>query len=439
MSPTPSHASAVSLARLVAIVLVAASTMVALLPGTASGQSGPTWSAVLRTDSVPTGVGDTLEYELEVTNTGAQAIVRLAIADASCATPPDMVDELLTHDGVLEPGETQVWACTSPPIEQYHVDAGGVLGWMALNATPVGGGVLDDLTADLWTPIAAPSWTASLAVPVGPAPTLGDTLTYSTTVVNTGNVTISRVAVRDAKCATTPALTSESLSADGMMEPGETQVWSCDSTPVTQDEIDAGSIDNSVRVEGTPEDGVLDPAIATLSISVTGAPALVIDLAAPPTVRVGETIDYTATVDNAGNVSIVRIAVVDEVCPSAMVLRSESGADDGVLSPGETQEWACRSAVIAAGTTEVTNTATVSGTPLLGVLADASGTVTTTVEASATPALRARMMAIQSRFGSRFAAMFEDRLNRLAAQCEDPTTTRQLRRCDRARRMGLIG
>jgi len=71
------------------------------------------------------------------------------------------------------------------------------------------GGVLDPVSDDhVVGLVPTPSWSLVKASSTAPA-AAGETIQYSFTVVNTGNVTVSNVALADAKCATPIVLDAE--------------------------------------------------------------------------------------------------------------------------------------------------------------------------------------------------------------------------------------
>ena len=79
------------------------------------------------------------------------------------------------------------------------------------------------------------------AVPGQIADVAGETLNYTITVANTGNTTLTGVAVTDPNAdAGSILLVADAASADGELDVGET--WSYTAThTVTQAEIDAGA------------------------------------------------------------------------------------------------------------------------------------------------------------------------------------------------------
>lgn len=134
---------------------------------------------------------------------------------------------------------------------------------------------------------------------------LGETVSFRTTVDNTGNVLVRDV-----------TLTSPNGDADcdvRQLAPGASAACATAPRPVTQDDLDHGSIDDTATVSARSRAGqaVTASATATVPTSSTTSRAL---LAITPVVRggapaVGDDIGLTVTVTNEGNVSIRDLAV----------------------------------------------------------------------------------------------------------------------------------
>jgi len=346
--------------------------------------AAPSFGLVKATTSAPTGAGDMLDYTFTVVNDGNVTIDPIAVTDPKCATAPVIDSESVTVDGILQVGETQIWSCTSVPVTQAEADAGQVDNTATLTGTPAGG-TLDPVTDDLSTPLLpAPSFTLAKATSSVPTQA-GDTLDYVFTVVNDGNVTIDPVTVVDAKCVAPPVIDSESTTVDGILQVGETQVWSCTSIPVTQAEVDAATVDNTAILTGTPANGTLDPVIDDVSTPITAAPAFSLVKATTSIVGdAGDTLDYTFTVVNNGNVTIDPVAVTDPKCATPPVIDSESTTVDGILQVAETQIWSCTSIPVTQAEVDasrVDNTATLTGTPAGGTLAPVDDMLSTPIAA----------------------------------------------------------
>jgi len=276
--------------------------------------AAPAWEIVKATSSTPSIVGDTLDYTFSLVNTGNVTIANVVVSDVKCATPPVLTSESMPASADLDPGETQVWSCTSIGVTQAEVDAGVVSNDVTATGDPAGGTL--------------PAATDSHDVPVLPAPGLavskastsvpaaaGDTIGYTFTVINTGNVTITDVVVTDNKCAGPAVLVSESVNPDTVLEFDETQVWSCTSIEVTQAEVDAGVVLNDVSVSGTPAGGTLSPGTDSHQIPLTANPSWgVVKATASVPTAAGDTLDYTFTLVNTGNVTISGVVGSCECC-----------------------------------------------------------------------------------------------------------------------------
>ena len=161
----------------------------------------------------------------------------------------------------------------------------------------------------------------------------GDTITYTYTVTNTGDVTVFNIAVtEDAGTFTgsgatpNPALSSGSNDYDSGagtptdIRPGESVVFEATYT-VTQADVDAGLIVNQADADGT--DFHNDPASDTsgttavndtpTTIGIPVSPQLSISkLADDDTERgVNDVVTYTYTITNTGNVNITNVLVSD--------------------------------------------------------------------------------------------------------------------------------
>ncbi len=86
---------------------------------------------------------------------------------------------------------------------------------------------------------------------------VGDVIDYTFTVTNTGNVTLTNVTVTDPMLTgpDAPMFVSSSLgSPEGTLLPGESATYTA-SYAITQDDIDAGAVDNTATATGTPPVG----------------------------------------------------------------------------------------------------------------------------------------------------------------------------------------
>ncbi|WP_312370714.1 hypothetical protein, partial [Stenotrophomonas sp.] len=95
---------------------------------------------------------------------------------------------------------------------------------------------------------------------------VGDVVSYSYLVTNTGNVTINSLSVSDDKIA------SVSCPVSTLAPTASTTCTA--SYTITQADLDAGSVTNLATANGTPTGGTLTPPTDTETVSSTATPKL---------------------------------------------------------------------------------------------------------------------------------------------------------------------
>jgi len=349
---------------------------------------------------VAPSVGSVITYTFVLNNNGNVTISNPVVNDAQCQSPGSIlslasgfesVDAELGDAADLDVGETWTFMCTRS-LTQIDIDAGSVTNTAtATGQDPAGddvsdtSGSADDNDDPTVTPLAqTPNWT--VAKSTASTPTQADeTLLYNFVITNNGNVSISNVAVNDAKCATTPVLDSGDIDGNDILAPTEIWSYSCTSIGVTQIEVDAGNVSNTVTISGTPPSGTVPNQTATVNTPIAPAPSLIISkTAADPTTGlgslpgatdVGDTIAYSFEVTNNGNVTLDTITINDPNPTfggeSADNTMSVASCPVTQLAPG--QSTTCTASYVLGqndidnaienGTDSVSNTATASGTP----------------------------------------------------------------------------
>ena len=177
---------------------------------------------------------------------------------------------------------------------------------------------------------------------------VGDQITYSVRVLNDGNVSISDVSLTDTLLPSAVSLTGTNTTnstgsgvpgvntGDDVLQPGE--AWSYSYVyAVTQDDIDEGEVLNTATVSGldpqsapvtdaadgdgdpaadSPRDGDSDPGndpnvVALARDGALSVQKTVDDSAVTDGVDEGDTLIYTVTVQNIGNVTLSGITLTD--------------------------------------------------------------------------------------------------------------------------------
>ena len=350
-----------------------------------------TAAAIVDSDGNGEDAGDTITYNFGVKNEGNVTLSSLAVSDPmlAAAVPPSSVACPVTS---LAPGSSTT--CTATYVlTQSDIDLGSITNTATATASPPSGPPVSDLsgTASSNDTPTTSTITPSPAIAVvktagglndlnGNGADPGDTIGYTFTVSNTGNVTLASVGVTDAKIGTVSCPSST-------LSPGASTL--CTGTyTLTLADVNAGQITNTAIASGTPPNGaaVSDTSGSTTSddtptvTPVNQVPAISLVKAAGPIVDldgngpdVGDQIAYDFTVSNQGNVSLDTIAIADaKVAPVLCPATS--------LAPGANMlcqaAYLLTQADVDAG--NLTNTATASGrAPGGSSVSDVSGATTT--------------------------------------------------------------
>ena len=315
-------------------------------------------------------LGDTISYTFSVTNTGNVSLTNISISDP---------DAILNGGPVsLAPGATDSVSFTgSHTLTQVEVNAGTFTNTATVSGKPPVGANVSATDPDTQTLAAVPAITLLKTGTLNPGldgrMDPGDTISYAFTVTNTGNVTLTNVSISDPDATVSGGPIS--------MVPGavNTAAFTASHT-VNQAELDAGTFTNIATVTGTPPTGgnVTDnaadtrtfPALPAITVLKTGT----LVLGANGRADAGDKINYTFSVTNSGNVTLSGVTINDpDATISGSPVSLAAGATDTATFTGV---HTLNQAEVDAGT--FTNTATVTGTPPVGLAVSATDTDTQT-------------------------------------------------------------
>ncbi|WP_299316053.1 hypothetical protein, partial [uncultured Aquimarina sp.] len=350
-------------------------------------------------------VGDIITYTFTVENTGNVSIDIITIDDTLTGST-----DLPVTPSTLLPGEIGT-ATATYTITQTDVDTGSVTNSATVEGEdPNGDPVVDvsdngdettdgpdadsdptnDPTITDLTP--NPELTMTKTSVVGGTGAVGDIITYTFTVENTGTVTVDTITIDDTLTGSTDLPVTPSSLA-----PGEIGTATATYT-ITQTDVDTGSVTNSATVEGEDPNG--DPVVdvSDNGDETTDGPdadsdptndPTITDLTPNPELRltktsvvggtgaVGDIITYTFTVENTGTVTVDTITIDDTLTGS-----TDLPVTPSTLLPGEigtaTATYTITQTDINTGS--VTNSATVegedpNGDPVIDVSDDGDETV----------------------------------------------------------------
>ena len=260
--------------------------------------AAPKLSVVKSSPTTSLSAPQTVNYSYLVTNTGNVTVTGIVLSDDNDN------NNLSCPQTTLAP--TASMTCTAThTFTQAELDAKG--------SPAASSGVLaNTVTA---TSDQAPPATDSLAIPIVQTPALtleksatpqsynqvGQVITYSYMVTNTGNVTVlGQITVTDDKVTVTCPPTAA-------LAPGASITCTASHT-VTQADLDAGQIVNTASASN----GVVTSPPDTETVDAVAAPRLlVVKASVTKLLTAPQTVTYTYLVRNVGNVTVTGIALSD--------------------------------------------------------------------------------------------------------------------------------
>ncbi len=325
-------------------------------------------------------IGDTINYTFTVRNTGNVTLQSVTVVDA-------LVTMLGGPLADLDPGESDATTFTATYVlTQADIDAGLYQNQATASGTPPVGAAVTDLSDDgdeteddpTITPIIRTPGVALLKSVTSITDTNsntvtdeGDVITYGFTVVNTGNVTLSNLTLTDANAILTGGPILQLL-------PGQSDIVTFIAThtvvtadmaagrvtnqaTVTADEPTGGQVtDLSDASDLTEDDPTVTPTQALPAIAVIKQATGIVNTNGNGLVDAGDTVQYTFTVRNTGNVDLTNVTITDPL--PGIVL---AGGPVALMDAGDTDTttftatYVLTVADISAG--QVSNQATVSG------------------------------------------------------------------------------
>jgi uncharacterized repeat protein (TIGR01451 family) len=317
--------------------------------------------------STVTAAGQAVTYSFVVTNTGNVTLTDVGVTetDFSGSDPFPSVDCPTT---TLVAG--QVETCTATyTVTQDDVNVGTLTNTADVVGTPPDGTPLDPV----------PSNPVTVSIPASPALSIvktadvqaaavGEKITYTFTVTNTGNVTITDPQVADTGFTGHGTL-SDLVCPMGPITLAPAQVETCTATyTVVQADIDAGSISNAATVTGNPPHGDPVPPVTSTPVVVPTNPhpalSLVKTASSQQATTAGQVITYRFAVTNTGNVTVHDPKVKEGAFTGHGTLSEVKCPSASTLAPGEELDCTATYTVVAADLTggTLSNTATVTGT-----------------------------------------------------------------------------
>ena len=374
-------------------------------------------------------VGDTINYTITVENKGGQTITGITLVDTltdnngvslNLNSGPTFVSSTAgSSQGTLTAGEKATYSATYI-IAQNPSDSGAIVNRVNVTASSPGNtGDLTDVSDDgndldgnttndptiVYTSLVPSIEVTKIASVVDNGDGIngaGDTINYTITVINTGNVNISGLSLVDTltdgnngalTLTSNPTFTSNSLGSNqGTLVIGETSTYSA-SYLISNAAALTSKINNTVTATGSSPGNTND--VSDISddgddtdgnttndpTEVIIAPSKVIEVTKRATVSdngdgvngAGDTINYVITIENKGNVQITGLTLNDIITDgngtnltlttTPTFVSNSNGSPQGTIAPNEISTYNATYLVTQANadTGSVNNTVTVTG------------------------------------------------------------------------------
>ncbi|MDY9928170.1 PGF-CTERM sorting domain-containing protein, partial [Methanosarcina sp.] len=279
-------------------------------------------------------VGQIITYTYNVTNYG----------NANITGPITVTDSILgtvnITAGDLIPGQS-VTGTANYTITQADLDAGSITNAAYATGTFGNNTITSNTDNETVTAVQGPCAFPVLIIGKSASPTtystVGQIITYTYTVTNSGNVNITGpITVTDSTLGTV------NITA-GDLIPGQSVTGTANYT-ITQADLDAGSITNAAYATGTFGNNTITSNTDNETVTAVQYPDYIIektvtDVAgngpAGTVTKAGDAICYRITVTNTGNVHLTNVIVTDSLI-ECINGPAESLTSDGILEIRET-------------------------------------------------------------------------------------------------------
>ncbi len=278
-------------------------------------------SPVVDVDSNGTDAGDTIDYTFTVQNTGNVTLTGATVTDP-------LLGGTISCPAAASIAPGQIAACPSVTytLTQADINAGSRSNTASVSANPPTGPAVTDTDSTTTALPQAPAVTVDKVAGAlndvdSNGPDAGDTITYTFTVQNTGNVPLTGVAVSDPVVGTVTC-------ASTTLAPGASTSCTAPVYTLTQADVNSGARNNTATVSGTPPSGPAVTGSDSTSTAITRTPAINLTKSAGAINDLdsngpdaGDTIAYTLTVQNTGNVTLTGVAITDALLGGAITCR----------------------------------------------------------------------------------------------------------------------
>ncbi len=325
-------------------------------------------------DAVPgptIAVGDPVTWTYEVTNTGEVPLADVFVEDdmvhpSNISCPVDNGDHVI---GILAIGQTVTCTATETATAGQYVNNGSVTGTPPTGTPPTDNDPSHYFGGSSSIDIEKSTNGEDADVTPGPTINVGDAVTWTYRVENTGNVALTDVTVTDDKVAAADIACPVDNGDNVIASMAAGQVILCTAKGVATQ----GQYTNQASVTGTPPTGT-PPTDNDPSHYFGGSSSIDIekstnsedaDVTPGPTINVGDAVTWTYRVENTGNVALTDVTVTDDKVAAADIACPVDNGDNVIASMAAGQVILCTAKGVATQG-QYTNQASVTGTPPTG-------------------------------------------------------------------------
>ncbi len=322
-------------------------------------------------------VNDPITYTFIMTNTGATVFMNTQLSDPLAGLSGFTCNTPLTSPLAVGNGRT----CTATvTVTQADVDAGSIVN----DASVTGASASGPVTRNASTTVTAgqhPAVTATVVADPAAGLTAGNTINWTMTGHNTGEVTLTA----DGLDMPMPGLVDRGCVGGPTLAPNAVVVCTGHSK-VTQADVDAGSITNAVSFRAHDRYNTPLQASGSATATTKSSGALTLTKTASPDsgVHAGDVVTYSYDALNTGTVT-EHGATVTDLMPGLSELRCDPKAG-ATLTPGSklhcSATYRATQEDVDAGS--ILNTGRVNATDPQGRPVEASGSATVTADTTAT-------------------------------------------------------
>ncbi|SDQ15384.1 DUF7507 domain-containing protein [Leucobacter chromiiresistens] len=280
--------------------------------------------------------GDLITYSFQVSNVGNVTMKDIVVNETEF-TGSGELSPVVCPVTELAPGANTICTATYTATQE-DLDRGTIENAATSTGTPPDGPDVTTPPSEVEIPGVQEPHLTLVKTADQESYVAGDLINYSFEVTNSGNVTMKNISVEELAFSGDGELSAVTCPADVVLAPRESTICTASYT-TTQADLDRGTIENAAIAHGTdPKEAPVDSNDDDVNVPGAQNPKLVLDKSVDKqTFTEGTELTYSFTVTNTGNATTYNVGVVevafngtgklgDVVCPAEEVQALAPGA-----------------------------------------------------------------------------------------------------------------